>query len=77
MTQAYGWRYAHQDDRAQAERYEGRLGNAGDIPDEPGEYGRDHRARVADGEHRGGDAVHDSGPREWRARIGKIPVAVE
>jgi fumarate hydratase class I len=21
-----------------------------------------------------GDAVHKSGPREWRARIGKIPV---
>jgi fumarate hydratase class I len=23
-----------------------------------------------------GDAAHESGPREWRARIGKIPVAV-
>jgi fumarate hydratase class I len=23
-----------------------------------------------------GDAVHESGPREWRARIGKIPVTV-
>ena len=25
----------------------------------------------------GGNAVHESGPREWRARIGKIPVAVK
>jgi fumarate hydratase class I len=24
----------------------------------------------------GGNAVHESGPREWRARIGKIPVTV-
>jgi fumarate hydratase class I len=24
----------------------------------------------------GGNAVHESGPREWRARIGRIPVAV-
>ncbi len=24
----------------------------------------------------GGNSVHDTGPREWRARIGKIPVAV-
>lgn len=23
-----------------------------------------------------GDAVHESGPREWRAKIGKIPVTV-
>jgi len=23
-----------------------------------------------------GDAAHESGPREWRARIGKIPVTV-
>jgi fumarate hydratase class I len=23
-----------------------------------------------------GSSVHDSGPREWRARIGKIPVTV-
>jgi fumarate hydratase class I len=22
----------------------------------------------------GGNAVHESGPREWRAKIGKIPV---
>ena len=25
----------------------------------------------------GGNAVHESGPREWRARIGKIPVSVQ
>jgi fumarate hydratase class I len=24
----------------------------------------------------GGNAVHESGPREWRAKIGKIPVMV-
>ena len=24
----------------------------------------------------GGNAVHESGPREWRAKIGKIPVVV-
>ena len=24
----------------------------------------------------GGNAVHESGPREWRAKIGKIPVSV-
>ena len=23
-----------------------------------------------------GDAAHESGPREWRARIGRIPVTV-
>ena len=23
-----------------------------------------------------GDAAHESGPREWRSRIGKIPVTV-
>jgi fumarate hydratase class I len=23
-----------------------------------------------------GNAVHESGPREWRAKIGKIPVTV-
>ena len=24
-----------------------------------------------------GESVHSTGPREWQARIGKIPVAVE
>jgi fumarate hydratase class I len=24
-----------------------------------------------------GESVHDTGPREWRARIGRIPVVVE
>jgi len=24
-----------------------------------------------------GESVHETGPREWRARIGKIPLVVE
>ena len=26
--------------------------------------------------HAGGTSVHDTGPREWQQKIGKIPVAI-